>query len=84
MSLGFCDYNRLKSFGFGVSVGDILSGLSFRSFWPRLPGLGHQPLDGNYGLKFSLETRLKSESFELLISFKAFGSKVTARQPQFW
>ena len=31
-----------------------------------------QPLDGNISLKFSLETRLQSESFEPSIDFLAF------------
>jgi len=35
--------------------------------WPRA-----QPLDGSILLKFSLETRLESESFELLINFFTF------------
>ena len=35
--------------------------------WPR-----PQPLYGSISLKFSLETRLESESFEPLIDFLAF------------
>ena len=39
--------------------------------------LGNTVLDQNISLKFSLETRLESESFEHLINFLAFlGSKV--------
>ena len=35
--------------------------------WPKV-----QPLDGSISLKFSLEARLESESFEPLINFLAF------------
>jgi len=35
--------------------------------WPR-----SQALDGSISLKFSSETRLESESFELLIDFLTF------------
>jgi len=31
---------------------------------PTLPGPGRQPLDGSISLKFLLETRLQSESFD--------------------
>jgi len=35
--------------------------------WPRA-----QPFDGSISLKFSLETKLESKSFETLIDFLAF------------
>ena len=38
--------------------------------WPRAQPLGH-----SISLKFSLETRLESESFEVLIDFLAFWLK---------
>jgi len=44
-------------------------------FWPFLAAgtwLKPQPLDQSIWLKFSLETRLESESFETLIDFLAF------------
>jgi len=42
--------------------------------WPSI-----QLLDGSISLKFSLETKLESQSFEPLIDFLAFsGSKVMA------
>jgi len=48
-------------------MSDVISGVGFqRPFWPRLPWL--QPLDGSLLLKFSVKTRLKSESFEPLKS----------------
>jgi len=36
----------------------------FRPLWPTLPGPGRQPLGGGTLLKFLLETRLQSESFD--------------------
>jgi len=50
-------------------MGNVISGVGFRLFRPRLPGPGHQPLDGIFCLKFLLETRLQSESFEPSIGF---------------
>jgi len=31
---------KMQSFGFCFFVGDIMSGVGFRPFWFRLPGLG--------------------------------------------
>ena len=39
---------------------------TFRPPWPTLPGPGRQPLRGSISLKFLLETRLQSESFDTL------------------
>jgi len=39
---------------------------TFRPPWPTLPGPGRQPLGGSILLKFLLETRLQSESFDTL------------------
>jgi len=39
---------------------------SFRPPWPTLPGPGLKPLHGSISLKFLLETRLQSESFDTL------------------
>ena len=39
---------------------------AFRPPWPTLPAPGHQPLGGSISLKFLLETRLQSESFDTL------------------
>jgi len=39
---------------------------TFRPPWPALPGPGRQLLDGSISLKFLLETRLQSESFDTL------------------
>jgi len=49
-------------------ISEVVLGSFFGSFaWPRAQPLGQSVL-----LKFSLETRLESESFELLIDFLAF------------
>jgi len=40
--------------------------------WPTSPGLGRQPLDGSISLKFFLETRLQSESFDTLDNLLGF------------
>ena len=54
----FCDW-RHKWSSFGVILAHVA--------WPRV-----QPLGQSVSLKFSLETRLESESFEPLIDFLAF------------
>jgi len=50
-------------------VTDLISEVVLGSFWLMLPGL--RP-NQSVSLKFSLETRLDSESFELSIDFLAF------------
>jgi len=45
--------------GFVFFVGDIISGVSFKPFWPRLLGSGPQLQEGSISLKFSVETKLK-------------------------
>jgi len=45
-------------FDFGFFVGDIMSGVGFRTFWLRLPSFRCQPEEGIFWLKFLLETRL--------------------------
>jgi len=73
-SASLVDCTRKKFFGWGVrifcdwrhkwsSFGVILAHVT----WPRA-----QPLGQSVSLKFSLETRLESKSFELLIDFLAF------------
>ena len=41
-------------------------------FGPHLPGPGRQPLGGSISLKFLLETRLQSESFDTLDDLLGF------------
>ena len=45
---------------------------TFRPPWPTLPDPGRQPLDGSISLKFLLETRLQSESFNTLDDLLGF------------
>jgi len=45
---------------------------TFRPPWPTLPGPGRQPLGGSISLKFLLETRLQSESFDPLDDLLGF------------
>jgi len=45
---------------------------AFRPPWPTLPGPGRQPLGGSISLKFLLETRLQSESFDTLDDLLGF------------
>ena len=49
-----------------------MSGGLFRLPWPTLPGPWHQPLDGNISLKFLLETRPQSKSFDTLDDLLGF------------
>jgi len=44
----------------------------FRPPWPTSPGPGPKPLDGSFSLKFLLETRLQSESFDTLDDLLGF------------
>ena len=53
-------------------MSDVISGVGFWPFWLRLPGPGANFQKVSISLKFLLETRLESESFEPLISFLAF------------
>jgi len=45
---------------------------TFRPPWPTLLGPGRQPLAGSISLKFLLETRLQSESFDTLDDLLGF------------
>jgi len=53
-------------------VTDVISEVVLWSFCLMLLGLRAQPLGQSVSLKFSLETRLESESFEPLIDFLVF------------
>jgi len=44
-------------------VNDVISEVVLGPFWLTLPGPGRKLLDGGISLKFSLQTRLKSESW---------------------
>ena len=44
----------------------------WRAFWPTSPDPGRQPLDGSISLKFLLDSRLQSESFDTLDDLVGF------------
>ena len=50
----------------------FVSDVTFRPPWPTLPSPRHQPLGGSISLKFLLETRLQSESFDTLDDLLGF------------
>jgi len=45
---------------------------TFRPPWPTLPGPGRKPLGGSISLKTLLDTRLQSESFDILDDLLGF------------
>ena len=45
---------------------------TFRPPWPTSPGAGPKPLDGSISLKFSLETKLQSKSFDTMDDLLGF------------
>jgi len=53
-------------------VTDVISEVVLGSFWLIVAWPRAQPLSQSVSLKFSLETRLESESFEPLINFLAY------------
>jgi len=64
----------LKTFAWGARVGCEWrhKWRTFRPPWPTLPGHGCQPLGGSISLKFLLETRLQSESFDTFVDLLGF------------
>jgi len=52
--------------GCGFFVSDVIKWRTFRPPWPTLLGPRRQPLGGSISLKFLLESRLQSESFDTL------------------
>ena len=53
-------------------MSDVISGGLLGHLGPTLPGPRHQPLGGSISLKFSLETRLQSKSFDTLDDLLGF------------
>jgi len=69
-----CSLHSKKNFllgGCSFFVSDVIR-RTFRPPWPILPGPGHQPLGGSISLKFLLETRLQSKSFDTLDDLLGF------------
>ena len=73
-SASLVDYNRKNIFWLGVRLFCDWrhKWSSFRVILSHVARPGAQPLGQSVSLKFSLETRLESESFEPLIDFLAF------------
>jgi len=73
-SASLVDYTRRKCFGWGVRIFCDWrhKWSSFRVILAHVALPGAQPLNQSVSLKFSLESRLESESFEPLIDFLAF------------
>ena len=63
---------KIVGWGCGFFVSDVIKWSSFGVILAHVAGPKAQPLDQIISLKFLLETRLKSESFEPLINFLAF------------
>ena len=53
-------------------MSDVISGGLLRLPWPTLPGPRRQLLGGSISLKFLVETRLQSESFDTLDDLLGF------------
>jgi len=53
-------------------VSDVIKWRTFGPPWPTLPGPGRQPLGGSILVKFLLETKLQSESFDTLDDLLGF------------
>ena len=71
-SLLVCSQKFFCLGGCGFFVSDVISEGTFRPPWPTLPGPGRKPLGGSISLKFLLETRLQSESFDTLDDLLGF------------
>ena len=80
-SASLVDCTRKKIFAWGVRFFCEWRH-KWRPFWPTLPGPGRQPLGGSISLKFLLETRLQSESFDTLDDLLLF-THLTSCSPTF-
>ena len=69
-----CSLHSKNFFGWGVLIFYEWhhKWRTFRRPWPTSPGPGPKPLDGSISLKFLLETRLQSESFDTLDDLLGF------------
>jgi len=71
-SLALCTQKRIFWLGMWVFCQWRHKWRTFRPPWPTLPGPGPKRLDGSISLKFLLETRLQSESFDALDDLMRF------------
>jgi len=62
---------KIKNYIFRFLVSDVLSS-SFSPFWPTSSGPRPKLLEDSTSLKFLLETRLKSKSFDILDDLLGF------------
>jgi len=74
-SLLVCTWYNLFAWGLQVFCEWRHKWRTFRPPWPTLPGPERQPLRGSILLKFLLETRLQSESFDTLCDLLGFRVK---------
>ena len=65
-NLRVCNQKKILGWGLRIFCEWRHKWRIFRPPWPTSPGPGPKPLDGNISLKFLLETRLQSESFDTL------------------
>jgi len=75
VSLIVCTWKKFFGWGVRVFCEWRHKWRTFRPPWPTSPGPGHQSLDGSILLKFLLETRLQSESFDTLDALLGFQVK---------
>ena len=59
-----CTRNKIFAWGMQVFCEQRYKWRTFTPPWPTLPGPGRQPLSVSISLKFLLETRLQSKSFD--------------------
>jgi len=71
-SLLVCTRKKFFAWGMRVLCKRCHKWRAFRPHWPTLPGPRRQPLGGSISLKFLLETRLQSESFDTLDDLLGF------------
>ena len=63
---------KIYSFGFGVLLGSVTSGVVFAFLQPTSPGPGRPPNGPTFWPIYFYETRLSFESLEPLIGFLAY------------
>jgi len=71
-SLVVCTWKKFFAWGVWIFCEWHHKWRTFRPPWPTLPGPGPKPLDDSISLKFLLETRLQSESFDTVDDLLGF------------